>query len=154
MFCGNTLITKEQIFLHKITTNLINKSRFIGREDLNIKSMTKKSGKNRYYNMRNILDSCWRRFFDMLQFKADSAGCEVVKINPANTTKTCNRCGYIQNMKLNDRVYICSNCGLVIDRDYNAAINILNLSLGSVRTFVENPIIDSMKQEATSFRAW
>ena len=135
-------------FFHKITTILIKKSKHIGVEDLNIKGMVTKTNKNRYYNMRNILDSSWGLFLRMLQFKADSASCEVIKVNPVNTTKRCNKCGSIKNMKLSDRIYICSNCGLVIDRDYNAAINILKLSIGSVRAFVDRTVIAVKKQEA------
>ncbi len=66
------------------------------------------------------------RFIQMLSYKAGSAGLRVIKVDPTNTTKLCSGCGNIQDMPLSERTYICSACGLHIDRDINAAVNILN----------------------------
>ena len=53
-------------------------------------------------------------------------------VNPKNTSQTCSSCGSIkkedEKLKLSDRIYKCTHCGLKIDRDYNAAINILKLA--------------------------
>ncbi len=137
-------------FFHKVTTNIIRKNKLICVEDLNIKNMTRKK---RFYNMRNILDSSWGKFILMLQFKAESAGSEVIKINPRNTTKKCSRCGNIQNMPLTKRLYDCSGCGLFLDRDVNAAKNILSQGLAFVENTANTPILEqvvSVKQEATT----
>ncbi|MDI6897506.1 transposase, partial [Methanocella conradii] len=56
----------------------------------------------------------------------------VVLVNPANTSKMCSRCGQIVEKTLDERVHRCPCCGLVMDRDENAAINILRLGLQSV----------------------
>jgi len=62
----------------------------------------------------------------MLHYKAWSAGCEVIEVNPKNTTQECSNCHKIVEKDLSDRMHNCPSCGLSIDRDINAALNILN----------------------------
>lgn len=138
---------QKRDFFHKITTKLVNQSNKIVVEDLNIKDMVSNSN-NKYYNHRNILDSSWGMFLDMLKHKAESAGVRYVAVNPRGTSKMCSSCGKSQNMPLHKRTYACE-CGNVIDRDYNSALNILRKGL----TFVETEVTKSMKQEAPSVRA-
>src|SRR6185312_3449469 len=57
--------------------------------------------------------------------KAEEAGRQVVKVNPAYTSQTCSACGRRQSMPLSVRVYVCPQCGLVIHRDHNGSKNIL-----------------------------
>ena len=64
--------------------------------------------------------------------KAESAGREVVLVNPAYTSQICSSCGTIVKKDLSERVHSCPKCGLVMDRDLNAAKNILRLGLQSV----------------------
>jgi len=71
-------------------------------------------------------------FFSMLSFKAEWAGKKVVKINPAHTSQTCSRCGNRHKLKLSDRIYHCPCCDLSLNRDHNAAINILGLGMQSI----------------------
>ena len=140
---------QKKDYFHKITTKLVNNSKYIAVEDLNIKSMSSNK-KNKFYNHRNILDSSWGLFLQLLQFKAESAGVVFKKINPYNTSKKCSRCGRLKDMPLNVRIYKCE-CGLELDRDHNAAINILNRAMGREPTFVgENQLLFSMNQEAMS----
>lgn len=77
-------------------------------------------------------DTRWYRLRQLAAYKA-----EVVLVDPGNTTQTCSRCSLIYEKKigLDVRVYECSNCGLVLDRDHNAALNILRL--GSEGTLVK-----------------
>jgi putative transposase len=137
-------------FLHKLTTKLIKECKIIVMEDLNIKQMSQQ----KYYNARNMMDASWGKFYQLLTYKAESAGCQIVKINPRNTSKTCSNCGHIQDMPLWKRTYECADCGFVIDRDYNSAINILTKLAGQELSCVEksvNTLIEqtgSMKQEA------
>ena len=108
-----------------------------------------KNKKGEYYNHRNILDSSWGMFLQMLKFKAESAGIEYVRVEPRNTSKMCCRCGKIQKMPTSIRTYNCL-CGLSIDRDRNASINILKGGKGL--TFVGEELLNSlMNQEATVF---
>ena len=88
----------------------------------------------------------------MLNYKAENADCLVIKVNPKNTSKMCSNCGNIQDIPLWKRTYECENCGLVIDRDYNSAKNILKLGqeLSYVETNPSVPLVQglSVKQEA------
>ncbi|MEA1868545.1 MAG: transposase [Euryarchaeota archaeon] len=64
-------------------------------------------------------------------YKAEYAGCVVELVNPRNTSKQCSVCSCIQSMPLSQRTYRCPDCGAVMDRDHNAAINILNKHVGT-----------------------
>lgn len=124
----NKLETKiknqRQDFLHKTARKLVNSS--FGTfyvEDLNIKGMTK----DNYRNLnKSILDSGWGNFLELLTYKAEDAGKKVVKVNPAYTSQICSGCGWMVNKDLSVRQHACPRCGLSIDRDVNAAINILS----------------------------
>ena len=83
----------------------------------------------------------------LLCFKAESAGCKVIKVSPINTSKKCSSCGKIKNINLFEREYVCT-CGLSLDRDVNAACNILQLALGQGNA--EKNSSFSMKQKAIS----
>lgn len=137
-------------FFHKLTTKLVKQNKLICMEDLNIKSMTEKSDKNKHYNMRNILASSWGMFANMLHIKVSSTESELVFVNPKDTSKKCSCCGKKKNMPLSQRQYNCE-CGLKLDRDHNSAINILKL--GKELASVETEVTKSMKQEAPSFTA-
>ncbi len=133
-------------FLHKISTRYIRDCKIICIEKLNINQMMQQQ----YYNARNIADSSWGRFLQFLTYKAESAGCKIVKVNPRNTTKTCSKCGGIQIMPLYKREYICKSCGITINRDYNSAKNILRLGMslcGDETSTLQEQVL-SEKQEA------
>ena len=137
-------------FLHKTSTNLIRQCKVIVVEDLNIKGMMEQ----KYFNAKNIQDSSWNKFIQMLEYKAENSGVQIIKVNPKDTTKTCSNCGHLQKMPLWIRTYKCENCLFEIDRDENASINIKQNGLSSGRAYVE--IMSdfpsgeqlSMKQEA------
>ena len=65
------------------------------------------------------------KFIDIFKFKCDKFGSYFIEVNPVNTSKTCCVCGVIHNMNLKDRIMKCE-CGNIMDRDINAAINIKN----------------------------
>lgn len=136
---------QKKDFFHKISTKIVNKSQFIAVEGLNIKSMTKNK-KGEPYNHRNILDSSWGMFLQMLKSKAENTEIKYVEVDPRNTSKMCHRCGKLQDMPLNIRTYNCE-CGVMIDRDYNSAINILRKGLAIVGEGWLHPL---MIQEAIS----
>ncbi|NYZ76405.1 IS200/IS605 family element transposase accessory protein TnpB [Candidatus Micrarchaeota archaeon] len=107
-------------FLHKISTELVNDYSFIASERLASQKMAEQN-----YG-KQIHDAGWSMFANMLAYKAEGAGCRVVFVNPENTSKMCSRCGNIRkDLSLRDRTYTCPECGLTIDRDLNAAVNIL-----------------------------
>jgi len=65
----------------------------------------------------------------MLEYKAESAGIPVIAVKPANTSQACSGCGSIVPKDLSVRIHECPHCGIVLDRDVNAARNILTLAL-------------------------
>ncbi|EFH88531.1 putative transposase IS891/IS1136/IS1341 family [Ktedonobacter racemifer DSM 44963] len=81
---------------------------------------------------KSIADASWSMFFTRLQAKAEEAGRQVVRVNPAYTSQTCSACGHRQQMPLSVRIYECSQCGLVIHRDHNGSLNILSDGLQAV----------------------
>lgn len=78
---------------------------------------------------KSISDAAWSQFVQYITYKAEYAGREVVLVDPRNTSKRCSRCGTLVEKALSVRVHKCPVCGLEIDRDENAAINILALGL-------------------------
>ena len=76
---------------------------------------------------KSMRDAGWFRFFEILLFKAEEAGKEVIKVPAGNTTQKCSRCGEIVRKELSDRVHDCPFCGFRADRDYNAALNIYRI---------------------------
>ncbi len=106
-------------FLHKLTTNLVSENDVICVEDLNVAGMLK----NRKLS-KAVADVGIFELNRQIDYKAEWYGKTVVKISRwFPSTKTCSSCGNIRIMKLSQRVYECE-CGLIIDRDLNAAINI------------------------------
>ena len=103
---------------------------------------------------KQINDAGWSSLAGMLYYKAESAGCRVVFVNPEGTTQLCSGCGATVRKSLKDRVHVCPVCGLVMERDLNAAHNILNR--GTVgHTEIEackvNAEALTMKQEAHTY---
>ena len=79
---------------------------------------------------KSIKDAAWRTFFNLLSYKAEEAGKSVVKVNPKNTSQMCSKCGRLVKKALSVRVHKCPHCGLVLDRDLNAAKNIVHKGRG------------------------
>ena len=88
-------------------------------EKLNVKGMVQN-----HCLAKSISDASWSMFRSVLTNKAESAGCLVVAVNPAYTSQMCRGCGNIQKKSLSVRTHRCTVCGLVLDRDTNAAVNI------------------------------
>lgn len=121
------IVNKRYDFVHQLSRQLVNSYGLISIEDLNIKGMLRN-----HSLAKSISDAAWRMLITVTLYKAESAGTTVTLVNPANTSKMCSTCGSIVEKTLADRVHHCSVCGLSIDRDENAAKNILRLGLQSV----------------------
>ena len=120
---------KRNNFSHQESRKVINKYQNIILEKLNTQGMID----NNIPNLNKcITDVAWNKFTSLIQYKAVEAGRSVILVNPRNTTKTCSQCGKIVDKSLSERVHNCS-CGLVLDRDLNAAINILRLGTQSLQ---------------------
>ncbi len=116
---GHTSRIKED-WLHKLSHDLVNSYSFIAYEELEIVNMMRN-----HHLARSVSEESWGKFTQLLQYKAESAGCVVVAVNPKNTSRTCSDCGNVQDISLSERTFNCEKCGMSKDRDLNASINIL-----------------------------
>jgi putative transposase len=121
------IANKRYEFAHQVSRDLVNRFGLIAFEDLNIKNMLQN-----HCLAKSISDVAWNMLVTVTSYKAESAGSIVVLVDPRNTSKMCSRCGILVEKTLADRVHNCPECGLSLDRDWNAAINILRLGLQSV----------------------
>jgi IS605 OrfB family transposase len=130
-------------FLNKLACDLTTRYDKIALEDLAITRMV-------HGNLaKSILDAGWGYLVQRLTHKAESAGRVVVLVDPRSTSKTCSQCGHVfESLALSDRWIDCA-CGLSLDRDHNAAINILNRG-GQLRWGISSPV-GGLPQEATGF---
>ncbi len=111
---------RRQDFLNKVAHRLISRYDVIALEDLRIKNMVRN-----HHLSKSILDAGWNYLTQRLQAKAGSAERVIEFVPAAYTSKTCSACGAIfENLTLSDRWVSCQ-CGLSLDRDHNAAKNIL-----------------------------
>jgi len=88
---------------------------------------------------KSISDAAWSQLIQYTTYKAENAGRVVVLVDPRNTSKMCCCCGAMVEKSLSVRVHACPLCGLIIDRDENAANNILRLGLESLGVALEAP---------------
>ena len=141
-------------FAHKVSNNLLKEYGTIVFEDLNIRHMVKD-----HSLASAIMDSCWYKLRQFTAYKAERRGGRVILVNPAGTSQKCSGCGEIVQKSLSERVHICPECGLVLDRDVNAARNILALGLERALTETEPLLIHKRiskfgqgSEKPTSFR--
>jgi putative transposase len=119
---------RRQDFAHQQSRSLINTYQIIAFEDLATRNMLQ-NGRL----AKSIADVAWTQLIQYTCAKAEEAGRTVVLIDPRQTSQLCSRCGKIVRKELSDRVHDCPYCGLILDRDHNAAINILRRGLQSLR---------------------
>jgi len=132
-------------FVHQTAHKIVNRYGFIAVEGLKIKGMasrpkpkqdeptgeylangaSQKAGLN-----KSIHDAAWNQFLSVLSQKAESAARTMIEVEPMYTSQDCSNCGFRVRKTLSQRVHACPNCGLVMDRDENAAVNILSKAVG------------------------
>ncbi|MDQ7840566.1 MAG: transposase [bacterium] len=128
-------------FLKKLVYGLVSRYDRIAVENLRIPNLVRNP-----YLAKSILDAGWGYFRKHLSFKAAWAGKTVVAVAPAYTSKTCSGCGALfETLTLADRWVRC-DCGLSMDRDENAALNLL--ALGRSAWGITWPVAASVPQEA------
>ena len=143
-----TIANARKDHLHKNANWLLANYSKIAMEDLRVRKMSEEG-----YG-KGIYDASWGMFTNMLCYKAASAGSEIVFVNPKDTSKECSRCHSIVQKDLWERIHHCSVCGLVLDRDINAAINILTRATAGIaesNACGDGAITPSLKQETTHF---
>ena len=113
-------LNRRKNFIEQEVCKLIKRFGLLAVEALVVRNMVKNPKL-----AKSIADASWSMFFTRLLDKAEEAGRDVVRVNPAYTSQTCSACGHRQPMPLSVRVYECPHCGLVIHRDHNGSKNIL-----------------------------
>jgi putative transposase len=144
--CHYRVKCRRNDFLHKTANDLLAKADLICFEDLKIQNMilrpqpkqdeetgaflpngaSAKAGLN-----KSIADAGWGKFLSILKYKAHGLGKELIAVKPHFTSQKCSGCGEIVKKSLSVRTHKCPHCGLILNRDHNAAINILRLGLQS-----------------------
>ena len=121
------IVDKRKDYVEKTSLEIVKNHTTIVMEDLSIKglrSISKSSKMTISYN-DGSLGMLRKRISD----KAMEAGRELILVDPKNTSQMCSGCRNIVHKELSDRVHICPICGLIMDRDLNASVNILRLGL-------------------------
>jgi putative transposase len=107
-------------FLHQASARLIRDYDRIATEQMSVDSMT------RWKHAKDVYDASWTTFISMLRYKAEWAGARLIDVDSQHTTQECSGCGALVPKVLRTALHDCQHCGLKLDRDLNAARNILN----------------------------
>jgi len=141
-------------FNHRVSSAIAKHYGTVVIEDLNVRGMAQN-----HKLAKSVLDQSWYQFREMLEYKLQWRGGELIKIGRFDpSSEMCSRCGNIKrDLKLSDRIYHCDVCGLTIDRDLNAAINIMRMGFLKVGkgipefTPVEIPLAGYLNREGISY---
>ena len=146
--------------LHKLSTGLTRTHQVIGVETLAVKNMIAAGGARKRGLNRAIANACLGRLLRQVGYKATWYGAHLVKADRWHpSSKTCSSCGAVKaKLGLHERSYQCEHCGLVIDRDHNAAVNLarhaLANSMGVIAPGGSGPLDTGGADQKTTPRAW
>ena len=118
--CHAATVRRRSNHLHQASARLIRDYDVVAIEALHVKGLARSS------LAKDVHDASWAKFISFLRYKAEKAGTRLIEVDPRNTTQDCSGCGERVPKELGDRQHECPRCGLSIDRDLNAARNILN----------------------------
>ena len=134
-FINEKISNKRKDFSHKLSTELVKNHDVIVVESLNLKAISQglKLGKS-------VMDLGYSQFINQLKYKCDWYGKHLIEADKwFASSKICHNCGYkYSELTLKDRKWVCPNCGHIIDRDRNAAINLKNLGVGYIRKCLQS----------------
>ena len=119
--CHQKIKRKRHDFLHKLSNYYATEYDLVAVEDLDVKRMLESPS-----NSRNTASAAWDTFTSLLEYKCEREGTHFVEVEPKDTTKECASCGVKTDKPLWVREHSCPACGFKMDRDANAAINILS----------------------------
>ncbi|MCG5061282.1 MAG: transposase [Limnoraphis sp. WC205] len=132
--------------IHKLTSWLCKNHAVIGLEDLNVSGMLKN-----HKLAGAIADSAFSEIRRQVEYKSEWYGSSVVfadRFYPS--TKTCSSCGHVQEMPLKERVFNCNNCGVSIDRDLNASLNLEGYAEGFLVKCLSDRVLLTVRGDAGS----
>ena len=118
---------QREDFARKAANTLVSSHDLIAFEELQIRNMVR----NRHLS-KSIHDAGWGRFLLWVNYYAALHGIPVVAVSPQFTSQNCSACGTLVKKSLSVRTHICTSCGVVLDRDHNAALNILQKALSTI----------------------
>lgn len=123
------IANQRKDFLHKESTKIANLYSVVCVENLNMRAMSNKG----FGNGKATLDNGYGMFLNMLEYKLGYRGKRLIKVDKwYASSQICSCCGAVHKLQLSERIYRCE-CGNVMDRDYNAAINIKNEGLRQIQ---------------------
>ncbi len=119
--CHEKVADQRRDFTNKVTTALVRENQAICAEGLNVKGMAKN-----HHLAKSVTDAAFGEVLRQLAYKCEWYGRDFAQVDTwYPSSKTCSRCGHVQDMPLSERTYGCPSCGMELDRDLNAAKNIL-----------------------------
>lgn len=125
----------REAFLHTLSRQLVEQYDLIAVEDRIAGDLLQKEaggGQREKGLHKSIADAGWSKLVEMLEYKCEELGAQLVRVPARGTTQACSQCWAIVPKRLWDRVHDCPECGLSIGRDVNAARNILNRGLQQI----------------------
>ena len=131
---------------HQVALRLVRRFGLIVAESLNVRGMLRNGRLS-----RAIADAGWSGFLLTLRSKAESAGVRFVEVDPRGTSQECSQCGREVHKALSVRRHDCPHCGLSLDRDHNASLNILARGLARTEPVPVNEVLKN-KRPARSRR--
>ncbi|MCE7986683.1 MAG: transposase [Caldilinea sp. CFX5] len=138
------IANKRTDFAHQQSRRLVNTYGVIVFEKLAVVNMM--SNHTQVFGNKlnkSIADVAWSQLAQFTAYKAADAGRLFLQVDPRNTSKKCSRCGSLVIKDLKVRTHDCPHCGLVLDRDHNAAINILALGLQRVNADSSDEVVEA-----------
>ena len=126
-------------FAIKTARCVVRSNDLIAYEDLQVRNMVKN-----HKLAKSISDASWSMFRDWVEYFAKVFGKVAIAVPPQYTSQNCSTCGATVKKSLSERTHQCSHCGTVLDRDHNAALNILAIGLNRVgHTQISTPVESS-----------
>jgi putative transposase len=119
-------------YIHHVSKWLVANYDLIAFEHLAIKNMVRNP-----HLSKSIMDAAWGLLIWCISYKAESAGRWAVPVNPNGTSQKCSGCGAVVKKKLSERIHMCA-CGLTLDRDHNAGLNIKGLGMSLAGVSLQN----------------
>ena len=139
-------------FNHKLSHFFADRYDMVVCEKLSIQKMLEK-GSSKLNSQ--ILDQGWYQFKTFLSYKLAWQGKQLIEVNPAYTSQTCSRCGYVAKANRPTQAkFCCQHCGLTLNADENASKNILIKGFQQLSTLEQGEVVAHAIAGATSFKAW
>jgi len=132
-------------FLHQVSRKLVDSADLIIFENLNISGMLKN-----HHLAKHIQDHAWGKLIQFTQSKAAKAGKVVELVDARYSTQKCSQCGIMVPKTLAERTHHCPNCGLEMDRDVNASLNIRTLGLRGSAYQDPTPTLNKLSKQVRS----